>query len=102
MKIIFSGKYFFIRYIVGSMSHTGRPVADSLSISLSGKYTFMELVNIISTTWSYKVVVSIVLLLAIALVEWVKKIETPIIMIGAPHTIHLSNINRVSHESNSD
>ncbi len=50
--------------------YTGRPVADSLSDQSFRKYTFMELVNIISTTGLIKFVVSIVLLpLAIALVS---------------------------------
>ena len=49
MKIIFSGKY-FIRYIVGSMSTQAALLLTAYPISLSGKYTFMELVNIISTT----------------------------------------------------
>lgn len=76
IKIVFSGKYFFVRYIVGSMTTQAALLLTAYPISLSGKYTFMELVNIISTTWSYKVVVSIILLpLAIYLVGIVKRIE---------------------------
>lgn len=76
MKIVFSGKYFFVRYIIGSMTTQAALLLTAYPISLSGKYTFMELVNIISTTWSYKVVVSIILLpLAIYLVGIVKRIE---------------------------
>lgn len=76
MKIVFSGKYFFVRYIVGSMTTQAALLLTAYPISLSGKYTVMELVNIISTTWSYKIVVSIILLpLAIYLVGIVKRIE---------------------------
>ncbi|WP_269936315.1 VUT family protein [Serratia liquefaciens] len=76
MKIIFSGKYFFVRYIIGSMTTQAALLLTAYPISLSGKYTAIELVNIISTTWSYKVVVSIILLpLAIFLVGIVKKVE---------------------------
>lgn len=76
MKIVFSGKYFFVRYVVGSMTTQAALLLTAYPISLSGKYTVIELVNIISTTWSYKVVVSIILLpFAILLVGIVKKIE---------------------------
>lgn len=76
MKIVFTGKYFFIRYILGAMSTQAALLLTAYPISLSGKYTVMELVNIIGTTWIYKVVVSIALLpLAIFLVNVVKKIE---------------------------
>lgn len=76
MKIVFSGRYFFIRYIVGAMVTQAALLLTAYPISLSGKYSLMELVNIISTTWSYKVVISIVLLpLAIFLVGVVKEIE---------------------------
>lgn len=76
MKIVFSGKYFFVRYIVGSMTTQAALLLTAYPISLSGKYTFIELVNIISTTWSYKVVISIILLpLAIYFVGIVKRIE---------------------------
>lgn len=48
----------------------------SYPISLSGKYTVNDLINIIATTWSYKVIVSIILLpLAMYLVRIVKKVE---------------------------
>ncbi|MCS3432543.1 uncharacterized PurR-regulated membrane protein YhhQ (DUF165 family) [Klebsiella sp. BIGb0407] len=48
----------------------------SYPISLSGKYSLNQLINIISTTWSYKVIISIILLpIAIWLVSIVKKIE---------------------------
>ncbi|MCW2478559.1 VUT family protein [Candidatus Symbiopectobacterium sp. NZEC135] len=76
MKVIFSGQWFFVRYVLGSMCTQAALLLTSYPISLSGKYSFDELVNIISTTWSYKVVISILLLpLAIYLVGLVKRVE---------------------------
>lgn len=76
MKVIFSGQWFFVRYILGSMCTQAALLLTSYPISLSGKYSFDELVNIISTTWSYKVIISILFLpLAIYLVNIVKKVE---------------------------
>lgn len=76
MKMTFSGRYFFIRYIIGSMTTQASLLLTAYPISLSGKYSAIELVNIISTTWSYKVIISIVLLpLALILIGFVKKIE---------------------------
>lgn len=76
MKVIFSGQWFFVRYVLGSMCTQAALLLTSYPISLSGKYSFDELVNIISITWSYKVIVSILLLpLAIYLVGLVKKVE---------------------------
>ncbi|NHB88243.1 VUT family protein [Photorhabdus tasmaniensis] len=76
LKIVFSGQYFFIRYLIASMSTQAALLLTSYPISLSGKYNINELINIISTTWSYKVFMSICLLpLAVCLVDLVKKIE---------------------------
>lgn len=56
-------------------------------ISLSSRYSGQELVNIIATTWSYKVLVSIILLpVGYYLVGVVKRIEKPITSIGACRT----------------
>lgn len=58
------------------MSTQAALLLTAYPISLSGKYSVMELVNIISTTWTYKVIISIVLLpLAIVMVGVVKKVE---------------------------
>ncbi|SMG55557.1 hypothetical protein SAMN03159353_101880 [Cedecea sp. NFIX57] len=76
MKVVFSGKYFFMRYMIGSMSTQAALLLTAYPISLSGKYSMMDLLNIISTTWTYKVIMSIVLLpLAIIMVGVIKKIE---------------------------
>ncbi|WP_387466832.1 VUT family protein [Photorhabdus sp. RM323S] len=76
LKIVFSGQYFFIRYLIASMSTQAALLLTSYPISLSGKYNINELINIISTTWNYKVFMSICLLpLAVCLVDLVKKIE---------------------------
>lgn len=76
MKMFFFGKYFFFRYLTGAMFTQAALLLTAYPISLSGKYTFTELVNIISTTWSYKVIMSIMLLpLAMYLVKRVKIIE---------------------------
>lgn len=76
LKISFSGKWFLIRYLIGSMLTQAALLLTSYPISLSGKYSSNQLINIISTTWSYKVIISIILLpIAIWLVSIVKKIE---------------------------
>lgn len=76
LKISFSGKWFLIRYLIGSMLTQAALLLTSYPISLSGKYSSNQLINIISTTWSYKVIISIMLLpIAIWLVSIVKKIE---------------------------
>ncbi|WP_245874535.1 VUT family protein [Cedecea neteri] len=76
MKMLFSGKLFFIRYTLGAVITQGALLLTAYPISLSGKYKFYELINIILTTWSYKVIISIVLLpLAIILAAFVKRIE---------------------------
>ena len=59
MKVIFSGQWFFVRYVLGSMYTQAALLLTSYPISLSGKYSFNELVNIISSTWSYRVIIFI-------------------------------------------
>lgn len=76
MKLLFLGKKFFLRYLVGSMCTQAALLLTAYPISLSGKYPVHDLVNIILTTWSYKVVISILLLpLSIYIVNKIKKIE---------------------------
>lgn len=76
MKIHFKGKLFFVRYITASMTTQAALLLTAYPISLSSKYTSSELVNIIATTWSYKVIISVFLLpVAMYLSERVKKIE---------------------------
>lgn len=76
LKVYFSGKLFIIRYITSSMITQAILLLSAYPISLSSKYQFSELFNIITTTWSYKVVMSVMLLpLAVFLSELVKKIE---------------------------
>lgn len=76
MKIYFTGRWFLTRYIIGSMIAQAASLLSSYPISLSGKYSFEQLVNIISTTWCYKVAISLFLLsIAMWLVGLVKRIE---------------------------
>ncbi|SMG61905.1 VUT family protein [Cedecea sp. NFIX57] len=76
MKILFSGRLFIIRYTLGAIITQGALLLTAYPISLSGKYKLNELINIILTTWSYKVIISIALLpLAIMLAAFVKRIE---------------------------
>lgn len=76
MKIFFAGKYFFVRYVLGSMLTQASLLITAYPISLSGKYAIFDLFNIIGTTWLYKVLISIVLLpLAMFLVEMVKRVD---------------------------
>lgn len=76
MKIFFTGRYFFFRYLIGSMCTQAALLITAYPISLSGKYSANDLINIILTTWSYKVLISIILLpVAMYLVGKVKKIE---------------------------
>jgi hypothetical protein len=76
MKILFMGKKFFFRYFMGSMCTQAALLLTAYPISLSGKYSLTELVNIIFFTWTYKVIISIALLpLAMYLVMKVKRIE---------------------------
>ncbi|MEA9391462.1 VUT family protein [Acerihabitans sp. TG2] len=76
LKIYFGGRFFIIRYTLSAMIAQAVLLLTSYPISLSSKYSFHELVNIIATTWSYKVVMSILLLpVGIYLVGVIKKIE---------------------------
>lgn len=76
LKISFSGRWFLVRYLLGSMITQAALLLTSYPISLSGKYDLSQLINIITTTWLYKVTISIVLLpIAIWLAAVVKKIE---------------------------
>jgi len=76
LKIYFNGKLFIVRYIISSIFAQGVLLLTAYPISLSSKYSMQELSNIILTTWSYKVVVSVMLLpVGVYLVSLVKKIE---------------------------
>ncbi|WP_398459999.1 VUT family protein [Sodalis praecaptivus] len=89
MKTHFRGKLFFVRYITASMATQAALLLTAYPISLSSKYTSSEIINIIATTWSYKVIISVFLLpVAIYLSERVKKLRGQIIMTGGCHTIH--------------
>jgi len=76
LKIFFSGKWFLIRYIIGSMTTQTALLITAYPISLSGKYKVNQLINIILTTLSYKLILSIFLLpIAIFLTSLIKKLE---------------------------
>jgi uncharacterized PurR-regulated membrane protein YhhQ (DUF165 family) len=76
MKIYFRGKFFIIRYVISAMIAQGVLLLTAYPISLSSKYGTHELVNIILTTWSYKVIMSVLLLLiGVCLVGLVKRVE---------------------------
>lgn len=76
MKIIFSGRCFFVRYLMASVCTHGSLLLTSYPISLSNKYSLRTLAIIIMTTWGYKIIMSIILLpFAIYLVHQIKKIE---------------------------
>ncbi|POZ61427.1 hypothetical protein C2I19_13700 [Chromobacterium alticapitis] len=76
MKVFFAGRFFFVRYVIASMLAQAVLLLTAYPISLSSRYSGHELVNIIATTWSYKVLISIVLLpVGYYLVGAVKKIE---------------------------
>lgn len=76
LKIYFGGRLFIIRYMVSSMIAQGILLLTAYPISLSSKYNTHDLINIISTTWGYKVIISIILLpLGVYLSNLVKKIE---------------------------
>lgn len=76
LKIYFNGRLFIARYILSAMLSQGLMLSIAYPINLFGKYSNIDLVNIILTTWSYKVVMSVVLLpLASYLSPLVKRIE---------------------------
>lgn len=62
--------------MLSAMIAQGILLITAYPISLSSKYSFFELINIISTTWIYKVIMSTLLLpIGILLARKVKKIE---------------------------
>ncbi|MEN3262744.1 VUT family protein [Sodalis endosymbiont of Spalangia cameroni] len=76
MKMLFMGRLFFVRYVTASMITQAALLLTAYPISLSSKYSVNELVNIIITTWSYKVIISVFLLpVAMYLAHKVKRIE---------------------------
>lgn len=76
LKIYFNGRFFLVRYITSAMVAQMVLLLTAYPISLSSKYSVHELINIILTTWSYKVVMSVALLpLGAYLVMLVKRIE---------------------------
>ncbi|CAM3716007.1 VUT family protein [Xenorhabdus thuongxuanensis] len=77
LKKVFLGRFFFIRYIIASMITQAALLLSAYPISLSSKYSFNELIIIIATTWSYKVIMSIILLpIGIILSDKIKKLES--------------------------
>ena len=76
LKIFFLGRLFIIRYMVSAMTAQAVLLITAYPISLSGKYSFGELLNILASTWSYKVLISFILFpIGIYLVGVVKKYE---------------------------
>lgn len=76
LKIYFNGRFFIIRYILSSMLAQGVLLLTAYPVSLSSKYPPDELINIIATTWSYKVIISVIMLpVGVLLVSFVKRIE---------------------------
>lgn len=77
LKKVFLGKFFFIRYTIASMTTQAALLLSAYPISLTSKYSLDELITIIITTWSYKVIMSIILLpVGIFLTDKVKKLES--------------------------
>jgi queuosine precursor transporter len=77
LKKVFLGKFFFIRYIIASMTTQAALLLSAYPISLSSKYSVDELVTIVATTWTYKVIMSVLLLpVGIILANKVKKWES--------------------------
>ncbi len=77
LKKIFLGRFFFIRYIIASMVTQASLLLSAYPISLSSKYTFDELTVILITTWSYKVIMAIILLpVGMLLARKLKKLES--------------------------
>lgn len=75
-KLYFHGRFFIVRYLFSSMVAQGVLLLTAYPISLSSKYNVYELTNIIATTWSYKVAISLLLFpIAAYLVSLIKKIE---------------------------
>lgn len=76
LKIFFNGRFFFIRYTISVAIAQFLLLVSAYSISISSMYKIEDLILIIATTWSYKVIMSIVLLpIGIYLSGLVKRIE---------------------------
>lgn len=76
LKIYFRGRLFLIRYMISAMIAQAVLLITAYPISLSSKYSIIELINIILSTWTYKVIMSTILLpVGILLAKQVKKIE---------------------------
>ena len=76
LKLYFHGKFFILRYLLSSMTAQAVLLLTAYPISLSSKYHYYDIANIIFTTWSYKVTISIFLFpLATYLVSIIKNIE---------------------------
>lgn len=76
LKIYFNGRLFIVRYVLSAMVAQAVLLLTAYPISLSSKYSIEDLANIILTTWSYKVLMSVLLLPAgIYLVNIIKRIE---------------------------
>lgn len=76
LKIYFSGRFFIVRYTLSAMMAQAVLLLTDYPISLSSRYGFHELINIIITTWCYKVFMAIGLFpIGIYLIQKIKKIE---------------------------
>lgn len=76
LKVFFSGRFFIGRYLFSAAIAQGLLLLTAYPISLWNKYSFVDLTNIILTTWTYKIAVSVALLpLGVYLVNVVKRIE---------------------------
>ncbi|MHA6833868.1 VUT family protein [Ralstonia pseudosolanacearum] len=76
LKIYFNGRLFIARYVLSAVISQGVMLLISYPINLYGKYSNADIVNIILTTWSYKVVMSVILLpLGLFLAFLIKRIE---------------------------
>ncbi|MCC7005696.1 MAG: VUT family protein [Ottowia sp.] len=76
LKIYFNGRLFIVRYLISSMVAQAVLLITAYPISLSSKYDVSTLINVIITTWSYKVLMSIILLpVGSYLVNVIKRIE---------------------------
>jgi len=76
LKIYFNGKLFIVRYTLSALISQGVMLLISYPVNLYGKYSNTDLINIILTTWSYKVIISIALLpIGVCLAALIKRFE---------------------------
>ncbi|MGA4422930.1 VUT family protein [Ralstonia nicotianae] len=76
LKIYFNGRLFIARYVLSAVISQGVMLLISYPINLYGKYSNLDIINIILTTWTYKVFMSVILLpLGLFLALMIKRIE---------------------------